>query len=428
MIGALSFKIRKNPSGQGSIQAQYRLGTKIDVRLSTGKKIKSFNNWNNQKQRVKNVASEIQAAAINRWLTEKQLEIENSINELEFSNPLFNTNHISSILRTAFNKSNASDKALTTRSSNRAKSLIDAYTWYIDHFSVHPTPTTQKPLAASSVKSFKATKKKFIEFCSHSKNYDYHDIDMGFYEKFVSWLQSKNFSTNYIGSHIKNLKTIMNYTHSLGYHNNLAYKKREFAKPKEEVQSIFLNETELEKIFKLKLNKSLGHSRDIFLIGAYTGLRISDLNRLTAKNIIEIDNSKFIEIKPLKTGNRITIPCNSKVLKILSKYGGDPPTKKLDQHINRDLKIIGAKAKIKDKIFITKTTGGITKVTEYLKYNLITTHTARRSFCTNAYNAGMQTFDIMNISGHKTERVFYEYIKATDQDKAKKIAEHPFFK
>jgi integrase len=62
------------------------------------------------------------------------------------------------------------------------------------------------------------------------------------------------------------------------------------------------------------------------------------------------------------------------------------------------------------------------------KYNLITSHTARRSFCTNAFLSGMPAIDIMAISGHTTEKSFLIYIKATAEQKAQKIAEYDFFK
>ena len=41
-----------------------------------------------------------------------------------------------------------------------------------------------------------------------------------------------------------------------------------------------------------------------------------------------------------------------------------------------------------------------------MKCDLIKTHTARRSGCTNMYLAKIQPIDIMKISGHKTERNF----------------------
>ena len=40
---------------------------------------------------------------------------------------------------------------------------------------------------------------------------------------------------------------------------------------------------------------------------------------------------------------------------------------------------------------------------------------------------GLDTLDIMAISGHKTETSFLKYIKVTREQRAKRIALHPFF-
>jgi predicted metal-dependent RNase len=62
-----------------------------------------------------------------------------------------------------------------------------------------------------------------------------------------------------------------------------------------------------------------------------------------------------------------------------------------------------------------------------LKYELIKSHTARRSFCTNKYKAGMSVFDIMLFSGHTTEKEFYKYIRIKDQERASHIVKSGFF-
>ena len=53
-----------------------------------------------------------------------------------------------------------------------------------------------------------------------------------------------------------------------------------------------------------------------------------------------------------------------------------------------------------------------------MKYEFIMTHTARRSFCTNMYLMGVPVLTIMAISGHKTEKSFRAYIKATGEEHA----------
>ena len=427
MKGVLNFRIRELPSGKGSISISYSFGRGTEIVLSTGKHVKHTKNWNDRKQRVKTVTTEVHPHLINQFLHNLYTELEKDLTELEQSNKDFKKEQVKTIIRIALGKPNKED-LIVSKTKKIKPTLKETYTWYIDYFSKNPTPTTKKPLSNSTSRTFKTTKKKLFDFFDKTKEYNFDDIDMDFYEIFVEWLREKKYSDNYIGNNIKNLKTILNYAHSREYHNNLVYKKREFAKPTEIVDSIYLNEEELETIYNLKLDKDMSISRDLFLIGAYTGLRVSDFNNLTPENITTINELKFIQLVSQKTKQRLTIPCNSKVIAILNKYSGNPPPKMPDQQINKDLKKIGALAEFNQTIKISKTVGGILKEVDHKKHELIKTHTARKSFCTNAYKAGMQTFDIMSISGHKTEKVFYEYIRATSQEKATRLSEHSFFK
>ena len=90
-----------------------------------------------------------------------------------------------------------------------------------------------------------------------------------------------------------------------------------------------------------------------------------------------------------------------------------------NQKFNEALKEIGRKAEL-GKIFA----GG--KIVE--KKDEITTHTARRSFATNAYlSKSMQVYEIMNCTGHKSESSFLKYLKLDGLDFAKQAAESKFF-
>jgi hypothetical protein len=64
----------------------------------------------------------------------------------------------------------------------------------------------------------------------------------------------------------------------------------------------------------------------------------------------------------------------------------------------------------------------------HLKWQLVSSHTARRSGATNMYLAKIPTFRIMLITGHKTEQAFFKYIRITSEENAVILANHPFFK
>ena len=57
-------------------------------------------------------------------------------------------------------------------------------------------------------------------------------------------------------------------------------------------------------------------------------------------------------------------------------------------------------------------------IEETMKWENLTTHTARRSFCTNMYLLGVPVMTIMSISGLKTEKSFRSYIKASGEEHA----------
>jgi hypothetical protein len=88
---------------------------------------------------------------------------------------------------------------------------------------------------------------------------------------------------------------------------------------------------------------------------------------------------------------------------------------------------LGQKAELKDDVVIASTKGGKRHTENFKKHELITTHTARRSFATNAYLQNVPTISIMKITGHRTEKSFLKYIKISQEDNANKLINHPFF-
>jgi integrase len=57
------------------------------------------------------------------------------------------------------------------------------------------------------------------------------------------------------------------------------------------------------------------------------------------------------------------------------------------------------------------------------KYAWITSYTCRRSFSTNEFLAGTSVELIMKISGHKSVKDFYKYIRVTSEEAGQKMKE-----
>lgn len=62
------------------------------------------------------------------------------------------------------------------------------------------------------------------------------------------------------------------------------------------------------------------------------------------------------------------------------------------------------------------TKGGETIVTQVPKFELITTHTARRTAATLMVKAGYPVVEVMKMTGHKTYSQFMKYIRTTEEE------------
>jgi len=127
-------------------------------------------------------------------------------------------------------------------------------------------------------------------------------------------------------------------------------------------------------------------------------------------------------MRQAKTGEPVTVPIHPMVKQIIEKYNGVLPKAKVNQITNKELKQLASMVLAFDEEVELSITKGGQKVRQVFKKNeLISTHTARRSFCSNEYLAGTPSLSIMAISGHKTEKAFLRYIKVKSIDHAKII-------
>ena len=269
--------------------------------------------------------------------------------------------------------------------------------------------------------------KSFAE--SINRNIDFNHITLEFYNQYIKFLTyENNLSVNTVGKHIKSLKTFLNEATERGLNHQLEFRNKKFKKTEEESDSIYLTIEELKKIEKIDLssNKRLEKVRDLFLIGCYTGLRFSDFTQIKPENIIA--EKSMIQIRTHKTGDRVSIPLHPTVKNLLEKYNNKLPKSFSNQLTNELIKEVARMTGLREQIETSITKGGKVEKSTSPKYKLISTHTARRSFSTNCYIAGIPSISIMKITGHKTEKSFLKYIKITQEENADKLLNHPFFK
>jgi integrase len=279
----------------------------------------------------------------------------------------------------------------------------------------------------ATIKQYRNSLDKLKDFERlHKFKLTFDKIDHDFYNSFVSHcMKNLNLSTNSIGKLIKNIKLWMGTAHEENLHNNLIYKMRSFKKPEEDAEAIYLTEAELQRIKMTILpNRHLDNVRDLFLLACYTGVRSQDYDKLNNDSLI--NNGTMLKVRTEKTDEEVIIPLHPIAKAILEKYNGTPriiSNQKFNEYIKDVCRIVG----LTESVTISRTCGGKkTRITKP-KYNFVSSHTARRSFATNAYKAGVPTLAIMAITGHRTEKVFLKYVKVTKEEHAKIIGKHGFF-
>lgn len=286
--------------------------------------------------------------------------------------------------------------------------------------------STGKEYSKARVYVYKQSMNALINFENYSnKRIRIDEYNAQLNDAFVSFCANeKKFSSNTIGELVSGVKVLLRKAKEKGY--TIANDLGDFTKTKEESISVVLSEDEIERLiaFDFSNDKRLENARDLMILGLWTGLRVSDVMALPV-----IDpNSKFIEVEPQKTRNtsgiKVVIPLHHHIKDMIRKRG--MPTPLNNSYFNKFVKevcrIVGFNDDVEGTLMNSKTRRKERGVFE--KWQLISSHTCRRSFATNLYLMNFPTLSIMKITGHTTEASFLKYIKVTPKEHAEKLLAH----
>lgn len=389
----------------------YRFGRNEKLAYSTSLKINPTY-WNKNKSRVRDVTECVTKDIINDRLNELETVTEKYITTLKADGKPITKDALRMFLNNYMNPKETSGNALT-----------DFVEDFVKNGANKINPSTGRFVTLRTVQAYKKFKEYLQQFEEKQKRkYDFENIDLDFYEDFTAYLRSTGLATNTIGKYIRILKAVLNEAAEKGVNKTMAYKSHRFKVVEEETDSIYLTEDELKKLYELDLsgNKRLERVKDLFLVGAWTGLRFSDFTRIKKENI----KGDYIEIEQQKTGKRVLIPLHPVVLDIWNKYGEQLPPNITNQKLNDYIKEVCELAELNNIEHKAITKSGIKRSTAYKKWELVSSHTARRSFATNLFLSGFPTLSIMQVTGHKIEKAFMKYIKVTPEQHAKLLRLH----
>lgn len=312
--------------------------------------------------------------------------------------------------------------------------LINHTQYIIDN--AHTRTVGQKTgLSKETIKSYVSFKKVVLEYQKTiKKQIQFLDLTAPFVEKFKIWmLTKKKYAKNTAGRKLQMLKTICldaekneipvaPYSKVIQHFresDNDRYIQTLSFNELEQIKNVDLSNIEYLNRFKKdnpELTKgisitpeALNNARNWILLGCEIGQRGGDLLKITHDNIRYKGSNIYIDIIQQKTNKNVTIGIIAPhVIDIIeNQLPKEIPHQKLNEYVKVVCKLAGINEVVKGSKLNTETNRK--ELDFYPKYELITTHCFRRSFCTNYYKK-IPTAVLIGISGHSKESLFLTYI------------------
>lgn len=231
--------------------------------------------------------------------------------------------------------------------------------------------------------------------------------------------KNKGLANTTIKNDIAFVKVFLRWAQEHGYCDASPFLNQRVKLKTAEKPVIFLTKEELMKVYDFDFGQKnyLSQVRDVFCFCCFTSLRYSDVYNLRRSNITDSE----IHITTIKTHDTLTIELNRYSRAILNKYANIPfPNDKAlpvitNQKMNDYLKEMGKVCGIDSPITITRYKGTQRYDKTYKKYELLSTHCARRTFVCNAIMLGIPTNIVMKWTGHSDYATMKPYLDIADE-------------
>ena len=283
-----------------------------------------------------------------------------------------------------------------------------------------------KNFAHNTLKQYKTLHRHLSEFVEATGyNLKFKTVNGNFDESFFEYLTNKEqpLSPSSVNKVYGIFKAFMTYATRKGFNTNMLYQT--FQHKRKKTLQIALTRREVEKLEALQLSGIKELYRDIFLFSCETAMEFSAVSKLkptdikekTFRGINDGEQIKYAEYYRSKTGGKVTPPLSEKALAIMEKYD-DPDREtcfpKLNNQVyNRSLKEVGQLAGITEPIEVVSYEGANKKTSVKPKYELMTSHTGRRTFVTLFIESGGTNEACRVYTGHATNKQLDNYRKDT---------------
>ena len=279
---------------------------------------------------------------------------------------------------------------------------------------------TGRPTSPLTIKNFNTTLMRLEKYQQYKKHQFFiHEVDLSFHEDYSKFAKKHlGLAVNSIGKDIKQIKTVCLDARDNGITINKQVESRKFKASTEKTLFVTLTETEIQTIKDQEFKQDyLRNAQDWLIIGCWTGCRVKDLMQLTNDNIMtNTKGQKFIRYTQSKTGKQVDLPIHPHVDEVIKRLG-EFPRSISDVNFNKYIKKVCQQAGLTQLVDGARQNPNTHKkeTGTFEKWELVKSHTCRRSFATNHFNK-LSNKLIMRVTGHSTERMLLQYIGETEND------------
>lgn len=446
----LTLKIRtKKSGGSASLFTKMRVSEKVIwVNLKMNVDIAKWNEVCKSNIKSKNYLNLL-------GYYRKIQEIEFALQDLRLQNKLTKENIESAVqdivladVRAKVEKAKKLAENVEKQRKNNIKTFL---TEYVDGISKGQIRSNNgEKYTYNSIRIWKQFRRVFLDFYA-KRTFDWTDINQIVVDRFISYLEDdcgymKSTNERYISL----FRTFVRIAEKKGIHTNYTAKNVFHIPPvreQDKAKEIYLTKEELQSLYEMKLSGLEEKVRDVFLIGCYTAQRFSDYSRIDEHHICTTSKgTRVIKLQQVKTKAEVVIPILDQKLEILlKKYNYNVPflndvvfnryIKEICHKLSETMPSLASKERTKlNKKELLREQEARKNKKELFEYDeqgfpikprweLVSSHTARRTAITNMFVSGKYTTtQMMYVSGHKKEKTFYNYIKLSLDEYADNIA------
>ena len=266
---------------------------------------------------------------------------------------------------------------------------------------------------------------KFKALENHLKGFEAHEkiplqlkvISVDILERLQDYFYKKankgaGLNTQTTTKYIEIFKMFLNWTVKHKYSENDSFRDFKPLQQPDTLKVVLTNE-DMNKIRKVSLQEKnyLSNVRDLLILSTLTGLRYSDYSRIKPEHLKQDEGSfKTLLIRQEKTNDFVELPLTLEAEAIINKLFSGEVHPVSNQKMNAYVKELCKTAEVNEPFEVHKFQGKLKVTKRQPKYELITTHTGRRTFATNLMQRGVPALTVMKFTGHRDYKSFTKYV------------------